>query len=310
MTSTIDALPVDPIVERRELIQATARRSHARRQLVSRTMLALCLVAFAAASTILLWIVYLLISNGAHWWSIAFFTQNPSVPTFLHPNGIGGIANALVGSLVIDGIAIVLSVPLGIVAGLMLAEADNRFANAIRAVVEVMTGLPTILFGLFVYELLIIKFKLGFSGIAGSTALTLVMIPIVMKGAEVAFRSVPGTLREAGLSLGLSRSAVTRRIVTPSATPGLLTGVLLSISRAVGETAPLLFVIGATYVVQWSPTKEQTAMPLLIFKDWFDGITPAEQGEVWGIGLILVVVVLCLNLASRLLAAYLQRERH
>lgn len=309
MTSTIDSLPVDPIVERRELIQSTALRSHGRRQLVSRVMLGLCLVAFAAASTVLLWIVYLLISNGAHWWSIAFFTQVPHVPTFLHPNGIGGISTALVGSLVIDGIAIAMSIPIGVVAGLMLAEADNRFANVIRSMVEVMTGLPTILFGLFVFEILIIKFKVGFSGIAGSTALTLVMIPIVMKGAEVAFRSVPGTLREAGLSLGLTRSAVTRRIVTPSAIPGLITGILLSVSRAVGETAPLLFVIGATYVVQWIPTKEQTALPLLIFQDWFDGITPAEQSEVWGIGLFLVAVVLCLNLASRFLAAYLQRER-
>lgn len=273
-------------------------------------MMGTCGVALCASLVVLVWIVYLLIDRGAHWWSIAFFTQVPHYPTVFQPNNYGGISNAIVGSLVIDGLAVAMAVPVGLVAGLLLAEANNPVANSIRRAAEVMTGLPSILFGVFVYGILILKFNLGFAGIDGSVALAILMIPIIMKASEVAFRSVPIVYKEAGLALGLSKSSVSRRIIVPTAAPGLLTSVLLATSRAVGETAPLLWLIGNTYVVQWSPTKPQTALPMSIFGAFLNGITPGQQAEAWGTALLLAAVVLFLNLGSRMLTAFLQRERH
>jgi phosphate transport system permease protein len=307
--SAVSTLPADPILERRALVQATARRSLGRRTFVSRLMLGVCSVALGLCVAILGWIIYLLISKGIQYISVSFFTQDPGTPTILEPNNIGGIKNAIVGSIVIDSLAIVMAVPVGIVAGLLLAESDNRFVNAVRSTTEVMTGLPSILLGVFVYEILVIRYKLGFSGIAGSVALAILMIPIIMKASEVAFRGVAGSLREAGLSLGLSKGRVARRIIVPTATPGLLTAVLLAASRAIGETAPLLWVIGATYTTSWDPFKEQAALPLAIYQPFLNGISPQLQQSAWGTALVLVTVVLFLNLGSRLVAAYSQRER-
>lgn len=308
--ASVSALPADPILERRALVQATARRSLSRRKATSQLMLGVSGLALVVASAVLVWILYLLIDRGAHWWSIAFFTQVPQYPTILQPNAVGGISTALVGSAVIDGIAVAMAVPIGVVGGLLLADADNVFVNTLRRIVEIATGLPSILFGLFVYGIMILKWNLGFAGIDGSVALAILMIPVIMKASELAFRAVPPMLSEAGLALGLSKSTVARRIVTPTATPGLLTAVLLSTSRAVGETAPLLFLIGNTYVVQWDPTKPQTALPMSVFGAFLDGQAPAQRAEAWGTALVLAVAALALNLGSRGLTAFLRRERH
>lgn len=310
MTTATPPLPLDPVYERRALVQASARQSLGRRTFVSRFMLGVCMFALVLASSILVWIMYLLVSKGLHAWSTAFFTQVPMTPTVSHPNNVGGVSNGIVGAIVIDALAVAMSVPIGVLGGLLLAETDNPFARVVRTTSEVMTGLPSIIFGLFVYEVLIIKYKIGFSGIAGSVALCILMIPVIMKGSEVAFRAVPNSLREAGYSLGMSKGSVARHVVTPSATPGLLTAVLLATSRAVGETAPLLFVIGNTYIVQWNPTKEQISLPLQIYTFFLDGISPATVATLWGNALLLVVVVLFLNMGSRMLSAFLQRERH
>lgn len=303
------SLPADPILERRALIQSTAQRSLGRRVFVSRLMLGLCALALIAATAVLAWIVYVLIARGFHWISVDFFTMNPAVPTVFQPNNVGGIENALVGSLVIDGIAILIAVPIGLLAGHLLAVSDNPYVNSVRTIAEVMTGLPTILFGIFIFEFMVLKFHLRFSGILGSYALAMLMVPIIMKASEIAYRAVPTTLEEAGLSLGLSKGRVARRIVTPSAIPGLLTGVLLGVSRAVGETAPLLWVIGNTYYTSWSPFKEQTTLPISIYNLFLNSASPVQQQFAFGTALFLVCVVLLLNLGSRLTAAFIQRER-
>jgi len=271
-------------------------------------MLGLCGLAFVVASTVLIWIVYLLVSKGLHWISVAFFTQDPQIPTVFQPNNLGGIKNAIVGSVVIDGIAVAIAVPIGVLAGFLMAESQNLFANAVRTTTEVMTGLPSILFGIFIYEFLILKYHYHFSGILGSFALAILMVPVIMKASEIAFRAVPHSLKEAGLSLGLSKGKVASRIVAPAAVPGLLTAVLLATSRAVGETAPLLWVIGNTYITSWSPLKEQTAGPLSIYNSFLNG-SSQQQAFAWGSALFLVFVVLLLNLGSRLVAAFIQRER-
>jgi phosphate transport system permease protein len=303
-------LPGDPILERRALVQATARRTLRRRNATSLMMLWVCASAFAIAAAVLIWIIFLLIDRGVHWWSVAFFTTVPQTPTVLHPNAIGGISNEIAGSLSIDACAILMAAPVGVIGGLLLAEADNPFVNTIRRAAEVMTGLPSILFGIFVFGILILKLNLGLAGIDGSAALAILMIPVIMKSSEVAFRQVPTAYKEAGLALGLSKGRVSRRIVVPTATPGLLTSVLIASSRAVGETAPLLFLIGTTYSVQWDPFKQQVALPLTIYNNVLGGFAPAQAQQAWGIALFLAALVLVLNLGSRMLTAFLQRERH
>jgi phosphate transport system permease protein len=179
-----------------------------------------------------------------------------------------------------------------------------------------MTGLPSILLGIFAYQMIVIGFDqwgiklpgIGFSGIAGSFAIGILMIPIIMKASETALRGVPNTIREAGLALGARRGVVARRVIIPTAAPGLITAVLLAFSRAVGETAPILWVIGASTVVAWNPKKEMASMPLQIFQSATSPYVSLRE-EAWGIALLLVVVVLIVNLGSRLFAAWLQRER-
>lgn len=305
----VDELPEDPIMARRREIHAIAARKLARRNATSSAMLGVSGLCLAATGAVLIWIVYELIDRGAHWLSIDFFTQVPQFPTILHPDAVGGISTALAGSLVIDALAVAMAVPIGILGGLFLAEHDGRMADVVRRITEVMTGIPSILFGVFVYGIMILKFNLGVAGIDGSVALAILMMPIVMKSSEVAFRAVPNVLSEAGLALGLSKGIVSRRIVVPSATPGLLTSALLATSRAVGETAPLLWLIGNTYVLQWSPLKQQVTLPMSIYTVFSNGLGPVQQDEAWGTALVLAVLVLILNLGSRAAAAFLQRER-
>ena len=315
-TGVIEGLPPDPILERREMVQRVARKTLDRRILVSKGMIGLCGIALLVGLVPLFAILYSLVAKGVHWWSLDFFTKTPQFPSLLDPNQIGGISNAIVGSLVIDGIAALFAIPIGIVAGLFLAESTSKFASLLRTTAEIMTGLPSILLGIFAYQMIVIGFDqwgiklpgIGFSGIAGSFAIGILMIPIIMKASETALRGVPNTIREAGLALGARRGVVARRVIIPTAAPGLITAVLLAFSRAVGETAPILWVIGASTVVAWNPKKEMASMPLQIFQSATSPYVSLRE-EAWGIALLLVVVVLIVNLGSRLLAAWLQRER-
>ena len=315
-TGVIEGLPPDPILERREMVQRVARKTLDRRILVSKGMIGLCGIALLVGLVPLFAILYSLVAKGVHWWSLDFFTKTPQFPSLLDPNQIGGISNAIVGSLVIDGIAALFAIPIGIVAGLFLAESTSRLAGLLRTTAEIMTGLPSILLGIFAYQMIVIGFDqwgiklpgIGFSGIAGSFAIGILMIPIIMKASETALRGVPNTIREAGLALGARRGVVARRVIIPTAAPGLITAVLLAFSRAVGETAPILWVIGASTVVAWNPKKEMASMPLQIFQSATSPYVSLRE-EAWGIALLLVVVVLIVNLGSRLFAAWLQRER-
>jgi phosphate transport system permease protein len=315
-TGVIAGIPPDPMLERRELIQTVASQTLRRRMLVSKAVVGLCGVTLVLALVPLVAILFSLVQKGVHYWRIDFFTKTPEFPSLINPNAIGGISNALIGSLVIDGLAALFAIPIGIIAGLFLAQSTSRFAYALRWTAEIMTGLPSILLGIFAYQMIVIGFHewgismhgIGFSGYAGSFAIGVLMIPVIIKASESSLRSVPNTIKEAGLALGARDGVIARRIILPTALPGLITAVLLALSRAVGETAPILWVIGASNVNTWDPGHEIASMPLAIFQSATSPYTSLRE-ETWGIALTLVVVVLILNLGSRLLAAWLQRER-
>jgi phosphate transport system permease protein len=313
----IQELPPDPILERRELVQRTAAHTLARRTRTSKVMVALCGLALVLALVPLVAVIIALLQKGLSWWSVNFFTQVPAIPSITDPNNVGGVANAIVGSVVIVSVASLFAIPIGVIAGILLADSTSKFADIMRAVAEIMTGLPSILLGIFAYEMIVVGFDnygihlpgIGFSGIAGSFALAVLMVPIIMKAAETALRGVPGTVKEAGLALGARKSVVARKVVIPGALPGLLTAVLLAFARAVGETAPLLWVIGASSIITWNPRHEMAAMPLQIFQWALNSPYPSQREAAWGLALFLVVAVLIINLAARLIAARLQKER-
>ena len=300
-TLTFDA-STDPILERRRQIQGIARASVSRRKTYSKIALGICWATLVIALIPLVAIIVYTVVKGIAAWNWTFFSQ----PT--KPEGIpgGGIWNALVGTVIIGAVVTIVTIPLGLLGGLYLAESDGRIAAAVRFTADLMTGVPSILMGIFGYIALVKVF--GYSGLVGAFAIGMIMLPIIMRACETAIRGVPGHLNEAGLALGARRFTIARRVIVPAALPGILTGGLLAIARGVGETAPLLFTIFGTLYTQWNPTKVMNALPLVIFND-SSSPYPDQLQIAWGAALLLMVMVLVLSIGSRLLAAHLQKER-
>jgi phosphate transport system permease protein len=214
----------------------------------------------------------------------------------------GGILHAIVGSVVEVGIAVVVSVPLGIGTAVYMAEIGGRWSRLVRTVVEAMTALPEILAGLFIYVILIVDFGLPKSGIAASAAMTVTMVPIIARAAEVALRVVPGGLREASLALGASHWRTVRKVVLPSAKAGLATATILGVARGVGETAVVLITSGASSFLTFNPTKNpMNSLPLLIFTDIKTG-QPLAIDRAFGAASVLLAIVLVLFIVTRVLA--------
>ena len=310
MSSTITGLPPDPILERRELIQLRASQTVKRRTMVSRGFTGLLWAGLVIALIPLGSVVLALLDKGVRFLGWNFFTTLPHLPSLASLNDIGGIGNAVVATLVIDAVAGLVAVPIGVVVGLYLAEGSSRPANFLRTVVEIMTGMPSILLGVFAYEYFVVTMK-SYSGIAAVIALSMLMVPVIAKAAELAFMAVPRSLREAALALGARESRVARQVVFPSALPGVLTGVLLALARAVGETAPVLLVVGPTISNLWNvnPLKPMTPMPMLIF-GYANSQYPSQRAAAWGVALTLVALVVILTTSSRLISARMRRERH
>jgi phosphate transport system permease protein len=214
-----------------------------------------------------------------------------------------------VATLIIDALAALVAVPIGILVGMYLAESTSPPARILRSIVEIMTGMPSILLGVFAYEYLVVRMK-SYSGLAAIVALGILMVPVIAKAAEMAFRAVPQSLREAALALGARESRIMRRVVMPTALPGVTTGVLLALARAVGETAPVLLVVGPTISNLWNlnPLHPMTPMPLLIF-GYANSQYPSQRAAAWGVALTLVAMVVILTTTSRLITARMRRER-
>ena len=269
-----------------------------RRDMIARGTI---LTATVIALVPLMLIVYYLLRKGLGSWSTNFFTTDPTGNTFFKSSSIGGIKSAILGTIEIVALASAISIPAGIAIAVWLVEYGKRswFASTVRFFVDVLTGVPSILFGLFIYIVLIVGTGSTYAGYKGSFALALLMLPVVIRSAEVILLLIPGALRESALALGAPRWRVIFSIVLPTALPGMVTGVLLAIARAAGETAPLLFTAAATLKTNFNLGQFMNSLPVQIYTD-VTSPTTAVVNRAWGAALTLVVMILLLNLIARL----------
>jgi phosphate transport system permease protein len=281
MTSTVLA----PVSRRRRLTDRAARG----------TTLALTLLALVP----LFLVVYYLLREGFGAFSVDFFTTDPTGRFIGDP---GGIRSAIVGTVLIVLVATAIAVPFGIGVALYLVEYGKRgtFANVVRYFIDVMTGVPSVVFGLFIYIVLVVS-QIGgtFAAWKGAVALSLLMLPVVARASEVVLNLVPDELRESALALGAPRWRVVLRIVLPTAAPGLVTGSMLAIARAAGETAPLLFTVTFVNGVSYDIGQRMNSLPLQIFND----VSQAQDRLVqraWGAALTLVLMILVVTVSARL----------
>jgi len=277
-------------------VSASRRR---RDQLVRRGILAATILALVP----LVLIIYYLLSKGLSAWSSSFFTSDPTGNTFFGSSGIGGIKSAILGTIEIVALASAISIPIGIGVAVWLVEYGRGgwFAQTVRFFTDVMTGVPSIVFGLFVYIALIVGTGSSYAGFKGSIALSLLMLPVVIRSAEVILLQVPNALRESALALGAPRWRVIGSVVLPTALPGMITGVLLAIARAAGETAPLLFTAAAAHETSFNLGGFMNSLPVQIYND-VTSPTPAVVERAWGAALTLVLMILLLNVIARLIA--------
>jgi phosphate transport system permease protein len=275
-------------------ISARRRRTDrlARGVLASATLLALVPLVL---------VIYYLLARGLGALSWHFFSTDPTGAFIGDP---GGIKSAIVGTIEIVGLATLIAVPVGIGVALYLVEygRSGRFASVVRYFVDVMTGVPSIVFGLFVYITLVTGvLGSGYAAWKGSVALSLLMLPVVTRSAEVVLLLVPDSLREAALALGAPRWRIVARIVLPTAAPGLITGALLAVARAAGETAPLLFTSAIVFGTTYSLSGRMNSMPIQIFNDVGQASNVLVE-RAWGAALTLVALVLLVTLVARLVA--------
>ncbi len=234
--------------------------------------------------------------NGIHaLLSLDFFTKDP--PSDVSATG-GGIRNALVGTLMMTGLATLVAVPIGISLAIFAIEVGGGFARTARFLVDVLNGLPSIVVGIFVYTTVVVT-QGHFSGLAGAIALTIVMLPVVTVSAEEILRLTPRPLAEGARALGLSRWRAVLSIFVPIGLSGIVTGVLLGFSRAIGETAPLLFTSLGNNFFTTDLTQPMAALPLLIYRDALNSAYESARERAFGAALLLILIVFGFNLAGR-----------
>jgi phosphate transport system permease protein len=265
------------------------------RRWVSNVMVGLMLVAVIVAVAPLLFILLNLIVKGASSLSFDFFTRMP-VPA--GETG-GGVAHAIVGTLIIVGLASCFGLPIGIGAGIFCAEyPGTRLAKATRFVADVMNGTPSIVVGVFAWTLIVARQK-HFSALAGACALAMLMIPMVLRTTEELIKLVPHSLREAALALGYPRWRTSLSIILRTALPGIVTGSLLAVARTAGETAPLLFTALGSQFMSFHINEPMAALPLTVFT-YATGPYEEWHRYAWATALVLILVVMVLSIAARL----------
>jgi phosphate transport system permease protein len=273
-----------------------------RRRIVSTIAVTLCLLSVIIALVPLGFILFFVVTRGIGALNWDFFTQ---LPKPVGEQG-GGMANAIVGTLMLSGLGAIFAIPVGIVSGVYMSEyAGTKFAGAVRFAADTLNGVPSIVVGVFVYGIVVLQMR-QFSMLAGSVALGVMMIPIIARTTEELLRLVPQTLREGALALGATRARATFSVVLPAALPGIITGVILALARIAGETAPLLFTSFNNRFWNTNPLQPTASLTVQIFtyasspyEDW--------HRQAWAGALVLVSIVLTCSIMARWATRRLER---
>jgi phosphate transport system permease protein len=274
----------------------------ARRKLLSSMFVAFCALAVILALVPLAFILFFVVSQGVQALNVGFFTRMP-LPV---GEAGGGMANAIVGTLLLVVLAGTMAVPIGIVSGIYMSEyAGSRIASAVRFAADTLNGVPSIVIGVFAYAVAVLPFK-QFSALAGGFALGVMMIPIIARTTEELLLLVPGSMREGALALGATRARAVFTVVLPAALPGIVTGIVLALARVAGETAPLLF---TSFNNRFFSTSLGQPIASLTVQVFTYAISPYEDWhrQAWAGALVLVLIVLVCSLAARFATRRLER---
>ncbi|MEH1125748.1 phosphate ABC transporter permease PstA [Micromonospora sp. CPCC 206061] len=278
----------------------TRRALSTRRRITNQVALGAITLALVIAIVPLGLVVYSVISKGGGIMSGEFLTEDISLSV---RRAGGGMGPAIIGTLLITGGAALMAVPLGVLGAIYLNEYGKQrpLARLIRMLADIMTGVPSIIMGLFIYTIWVLTFEAR-SGFAGALALACLMLPVVIRSTEEMLKLVPDELRQASLALGARKWRTTVTVVLPAAISGITSGSLLAIARAAGETAPIIFVVGAVNATNWNLfSGENTALPAQIFSNASQPFQIA-QDRAWGAALTLIAIVLIFTIIARFIA--------
>jgi len=282
----------------RDIVQETVTKKYKKRLFVNKLVTIFTVVCVVAAIVPLCSILLEVVKNGISAISVDFLTQ----PQGSIGSGSGGIAPAIQGTIIVVGLASLIAAPIGVLTGIYLSEfaKEGTFPYLVRFFNDVLTGLPSIVIGIVGYVVIVLALG-SFSVLAGALSLSIIMMPIVVRVTEETLKIVPHSLREAGYSLGISKAKITLFIVLPAAKNGILTGIVIAISRIAGETAPLIMTILGTSLFFTGITGPVDALPLRI---WRLASQPYESAHAfgWGSALILILMILALSLGLRYFA--------
>ncbi|MET9647708.1 phosphate ABC transporter permease PstA [Streptomyces syringium] len=282
---------------------ALATRVEGRRQAKDRLATSLVWVCFLCAVVPLISLVWETVARGIKVLDGDFLTHSMSGVLTIQPGG--GVYHAIIGTLEQVGIATAISAPIGLLTAIYLVEyGRGRLAKAVTFFVDVMTGIPSIVAGLFILSFWIIMLDFGYSGFAGSMALSILMMPVVVRSTEEMLKLVPNELREASLALGVPKWRTILKVVLPTAIGGIATGVMLAVARIAGETAPIVLLVFGSQVINNNPFDgAQSSLPYYIYEQWAAG-NEASYDRAWAAALVLIAFVMILNLVARGIARW------
>jgi phosphate transport system permease protein len=283
---------------------ALAARVEGTRQAKDRIATSLVWVAFLIAVVPLVSLVWSTVQRGIKVFDVYFLTHSMGVVADTEPGG--GIYHAIIGTMEQVGIATLIAAPVGVLTAIYLVEyGRGHLARAVTFFVDVMTGIPSIVAGLFILSLLLI-FEMSFSGFAGALALAILMMPVVVRSTEEMLKLVPNELREASLALGVPKWRTILKVVLPTAVGGITTGVMLAVARIAGETAPVLLLVFGNPFINNNPFEgAQASLPLYIYQQYANSAgSEAAYDRAWAAALTLIAIVMLLNLAARGIARW------
>jgi phosphate transport system permease protein len=277
------------------------------RKLKDRLFLGVVILFSLLTISMVLLIIGSMVMKGYHQINWAFFTQVPpntfeAMMAKMSGKSIpGGIVNGITGSLYLVAISSLIAIPFGVLIGIYLYEnSKKRYAGIIRDITDVLQGVPSIVIGLIVYLWVVVNITKGYSVFAGSVALAIMMLPLIIRSTEESLKMIPDSLKEAAIALGTPYYKVILRVLIPTSFSGLMTGILLAISRILGETAPLMLTTLGNPAISWNISKPVSAVPLLIWQFYND---PNMVDLIWSSSLFLMGFVLLLNILSKWIAA-------